>query len=62
MTNSANVKTNELTDDELDRVAGGIIIVGGFLNHFQLLQPSSVLDRVALNPQPLPPRVAFAQS
>ena len=34
-----------IDDDELDRVAGGIIIVGGFLNHYQLFQPSSVIDR-----------------
>jgi hypothetical protein len=62
MTYSANTKTNALTDDELDRVAGGIIIVGGFLNHYQLFQPSSVIDRVALNPQPLPPRISFGQA
>ena len=41
-----------LTSDELDRVAGGIIIVGGRQRLF-----TSVLDRVALNPQPLPPKI-----
>jgi hypothetical protein len=45
---------NELTTDELDRVVGGIIIVGCLP---QLFHQASALDRVALNPQPLPPRI-----
>ena len=52
MTDLATVKGEEMTSDELDRVAGGIIIVGGFQHQF-----TSGLERVALNPQPLPPRV-----
>jgi hypothetical protein len=51
MTDLATVKDEALTSDELDRVAGGIIIVSGLQNRF-----TSPLDRVALNPQPLPPR------
>jgi hypothetical protein len=56
MTNSAAFNSEVMTCDELDRVAGGIIIVGGLQRNFQLFHQSSVLDRVALNPQPLPPR------
>jgi hypothetical protein len=56
MINSAPFKGEALTHDELDGVAGGIIIVGG-LPRFQLFHQSSVLDRVALNPQPLPPKI-----
>ncbi len=52
MTDLAPVKGEAMTSDELDRVAGGIIIVGGFQRQF-----TSALDRVALNPQPLPPRI-----
>jgi hypothetical protein len=51
MTDLATVNDEALTD-ELDRVAGGIIIVSGLQNRF-----TSPLDLVALNPQPLPPRV-----
>jgi len=57
MTDLATVKDEAMTSDELDRVAGGIIIVSGFQQQF-----SSALDRVALNPQPLPPRIfSFGQ-
>jgi hypothetical protein len=50
-------KNKALSPDELDRVAGGIIVIGGLP---QLsARYTSVLDRVALNPQPLPPRVLF---
>jgi hypothetical protein len=52
MTDLATVNGEAMTSDELDRVAGGIIIVGGFQHQF-----ASGLERVALNPQPLPPRV-----
>jgi hypothetical protein len=52
MTNPAAFKGEALTSDELDRVAGGIIIVGGSQRQF-----TSPLERVALNPQPLPPRI-----
>jgi hypothetical protein len=52
MTNPAAFKGEALTSDELDRVAGGIIIVGGSQRQF-----TSALERVALNPQPLPPRI-----
>jgi hypothetical protein len=54
MTDFASIKNQALTSDELDRVAGGIIIVGGLQRQFSF---TSVLDRVALNPQPLPPKV-----
>ena len=57
MTDLATVKDEAMTSDELDRVAGGIIIVSGFQRQF-----TPALDRVALNPQPLPPRVfSFGQ-
>jgi hypothetical protein len=57
MTDLAPVKDEAMTSDELDRVAGGIIIVSGFQRQF-----TSPLDRVALNPQPLPPRTfSFGQ-
>ena len=56
MTDSATFKAEVLSTDELDRVAGGIIIVGGMQRSYQLYHQSSLLDRVALNPQPLPPR------
>ncbi len=51
MTNLANFKSEELDCEELDRVAGGIIIVGGIQCLF-----ASALERVALNPQPLSPQ------
>jgi hypothetical protein len=57
MTDSAAFKGEALTNDELDRVAGGIIIVSGFQRHFQRFHQNSGLDLVALNPQPLPPRI-----
>ncbi|MDB5637840.1 MAG: hypothetical protein JWP51_2748 [Bradyrhizobium sp.] len=55
MTDSASTKDKALSSDELDHVVGGIIIVSGLpqLSH----QFTSTFDRVALNPQPLPPRV-----
>jgi hypothetical protein len=52
MTDLAPVKGKALTSDELDHVAGGIIIVSGFQRQF-----TSALERVALNPQPLPPKI-----
>jgi hypothetical protein len=52
MTDFATDKREEMTSDELDRVVGGIIIVGGLQRQF-----TSALDQVALNPQPLPPRI-----
>ena len=52
MTDQASVKDKALTFDELDRIAGGIIIIGGLQRQF-----TSVLERIALNPQPLPPKV-----
>jgi len=52
MSRSAPVKGEALTSDELDRVAGGIIIVSGLQRHF-----TSAFERVALNPQPLPPKI-----
>jgi hypothetical protein len=53
MTNLA--RSTELSCNELDGVCGGIIIVSG-LQHFELSYRTSVLDKVALNPQPLPPK------
>jgi hypothetical protein len=52
MTDLPSVKHEALTSDELDHVSGGIIIVGGLQRQF-----TSALERVALNPQPLPPRI-----
>ncbi len=40
-----------LSDDQLEAISGGIIVVGGLPSAF-----SSPLTKVALNPQPLPPR------
>lgn len=51
MSDSATAKREALTPEQLDRVAGGIIIVGGAQRRF-----TSALERVALNPQPLPPK------
>jgi hypothetical protein len=50
MTDPATIKDEALNAEELDRVVGGIIIVSGLQHQF-----TSVLDGVALNPQPLPP-------
>jgi hypothetical protein len=47
----ATIKDEAMTSDELDHVSGGIIIVSGLQHQF-----TSALERVALNPQPLPPR------
>ena len=52
MTDFIPAKAEALTSDELDRVAGGIIIVSGLQHRF-----TSALERVALNPQPLPPKI-----
>ncbi|MBA2402655.1 MAG: hypothetical protein H0V72_28970 [Bradyrhizobium sp.] len=52
MTDFIPVKAEALTSVELDRVAGGIIIVSGLQQRF-----TSAFDRVALNPQPLPPKM-----
>jgi hypothetical protein len=60
MTDLTTFNGETLTSDELDRVAGGIIIVGG--RQFELVSQTSALDQVALNPQPLPPRIfSFGQ-
>jgi hypothetical protein len=42
---------SEMSPEELDEVNGGIIIVSG-LQNFR----ASRFDKVALNPQPLPPK------
>ena len=57
MTISAIAKNVELNADQLDKVAGGIIIVSGMPRLVQ--QFVSPIDRVAINPQPLPPRILF---
>jgi hypothetical protein len=57
MTHSASKQAKVLSTDELDQIAGGIIIVGGMPHLVQ--QFVSPLDRVAINPQPLPPRILF---
>jgi hypothetical protein len=57
MTHSAFETVQALSSEELDQVVGGIIIVGGvpqLQQHF-----ASPLDRLALNPQPIPPRILF---
>lgn len=60
MTGFAPIKEAALTSDELDNVAGGIIIVGGIQQFVALQQRfTSPLDRVAINPQPLPPKIMF---
>jgi hypothetical protein len=55
MIDSTSLKEETLTIDQLDAVAGGIIIYG-IQQRF-----TSVLDRVALNPQPLPPKILFGR-
>ena len=50
MTDLAPAKGNVMTPDELDLVAGGIIFVGGLQRQF-----TSAFEKVALNPQPIPP-------
>ena len=54
MTNFSPAKNEALTSDELNRVAGGIIIVSGLQHRF-----TSSYERVILNPQPLPPKIFF---
>jgi hypothetical protein len=56
MTDFVPAKDEALTSNELDRVAGGIIIVGGIQKSF-----TSALERVALNPQPIPPKEIFGR-
>jgi hypothetical protein len=51
------VNNEAMTTTELDSVSGGIIIVSGFQNRYQLVHQASLLDKVALNPQPLPPKI-----
>lgn len=46
----AELDPSEISDEELDDVSGGIIIVGG------IQSVKSRFDAVSLNPQPLPPR------
>jgi hypothetical protein len=55
MRESAFVTDKALSSDELDHVVGGIIIVSGLPQLSR--QFSSPFDRIALNPQPLPPRI-----
>jgi hypothetical protein len=50
------VSNKAMTTNELDSVSGGIIIVSGFHSRYQLVHQASLLDKVALNPQPLPPK------
>jgi hypothetical protein len=52
MTGSDTANNSSLTSDELDCVSGGIIIVSGLQRYF-----TSAFERVALNPQPLPPKM-----
>ena len=54
---SPEVTTGEMTEQALDEVSGGIIIVGG-----KYATGGSVLNRDAINPQPLPPRIFKAGS
>jgi hypothetical protein len=49
-------KDTELSEDQLDEISAGIIIVGGTPS---LYQQTSRFNLVALNPQPLPPRYRF---
>ena len=54
MTDSTSIKEVALTTEELEHVVGGIIVIGGspiFVNRFV-----SPLEKVSINPQPLPPR------
>jgi len=53
MTDLASIKDEALTSDELDRVAGGIIIVSGLQRRVSF---TSMFERIVLNPQPLPPK------
>ncbi len=49
------VETSELSDEELDETSGGIIIVGG-KSQRAAIKIGSPFEKVALNPQPLPPK------
>ena len=52
------VDPTELSDEELEETTGGIIIVSGrYVTLGSLI--TSPLSRVALNPQPLPPKVLY---
>jgi hypothetical protein len=54
-------KYDAMTSEELDRVAGGIIIVSGFTRQFVLVRQASALDWVVLNPHPHPrPPMTFS--
>jgi hypothetical protein len=44
-------EADALSDDQLETISGGIIVVGGLPSAF-----SNPLTNVAINPQPLPPR------
>jgi hypothetical protein len=55
MIDLATIKGKAMTSDELDSVAGGIIIVSGLQHQF-----TSAVEQVALNPQPL--RDGFSHS
>jgi hypothetical protein len=59
MTKLSSVEHLELTNDDLDQVTGGIILVSGWQQQILFGRPGSFLDRVALNPQPLPPKTLF---
>jgi len=52
-------ENDELNEQELDEVTGGIIIVGGKNITHNLANQNVIANKinlVALNPQPLPPR------
>ena len=54
MTDSTSIKDVVLSTEDLEHVVGGIIIVGGL--PMLVNRSVSLLDKVSLNPQPLPPR------
>jgi len=59
--NNQKPQNDELSEQELDQVSGGIIVIGG--SNFAPVQinQNPVTSRInwgALNPQPLPPRIS----
>jgi bacteriocin-like protein len=59
--NNQKPQNDELSEQELDQVSGGIIVIGGKnLSPAQINQNpvSSRINWGSLNPQPLPPRIS----
>lgn len=53
------VDPTELSDAELEETSGGIILVGGKYVQLKSTILNSLIGRVSLNPQPLPPKELY---